>query len=1833
MKGKFRNLLVGLCGVLATLGLAVGVFAATPIMQASAETSAPTVTMLAGASARKTPGEPGIKFTAKIDNYDKNYQYGMLILPEAAWHALEWDNDTDFIGFFNEEGYAYANAICAPYTTDNGDWQISFSLKNIHEGNYSRGFFGVAYVTNKEAGYTDSEDPDCFIYDYIDYADVDMVTNARSIAYVAQMALKYEDYLTQEQSNTLTSYANAGLIIEKDDYFSDNTIENGGSASATESNYVARFDIDYVADGNSGETANSFVTKEAYAGGSEVSFKTFIPVDSVVGGWWSVCWTTNPSAVNIYAHAEGNGQSLPMTKGSWQDVSFTLPAGGPYYIYFAGAKGEWGNYGENGEGYVYIDNFTVGSTTENFSANTSDWIFAVNTPTAVSSYEYQKANIIIGETAKELSAKIMVNNISSTANTPSFITAEKYAGGTVTFDYYMSGNTNDKWWTFNWTTSNTAANIYAFVEPTDTNKGVDLPRVQDSWQTATVEVPAGNWYFYFAGAVGEWGEGYVLIDNLHIESADYTETFNFGLEDSIFKVNKADAIVEGEGYVETVDTTDYMLVFDEGAIGGNEKIAMITDKAYSGVTEITFKAMWLNSAVSTTWGLSYTTDPTKFAYDSDSCGTTYINCYTPRFCALKIDAGVIYNYRLTISGSSWTLYANDTSLDSGTYYEGANYFYFMINPKKGTEDAFYLDDFSITYADGTETDTFANGRSALFVESATKNSDHGSSGMSFAESAFGESGGGDAEELGEVALKMYFNNGDDGVRARTSTAYAGGSTIQFKYYIQADTATQWTRFIWDTDTSCDNYADTYTSFGNTAGAWVTWSYTLPSGGPYYLYFGFECGNWKDSSGAPYILIDDFTVNSEVETFNYGVENSCFTILQFNLAGNSGLGEGYIPPEPEALGAKIVIDMISSTANTPSFITSEKYAGGTVTLDYYMSCKTNNKWWTFNWTTNNTVANIYAFVEPTDTNNGVSLPVVQDSWQTATVEVPAGNWYFYFAGSVGDWGEGYVIIDNFYIESADYTETFNNGSYGIFLDNRDSKPDAITLVEGKEEFLSGEYAMKYIFNASGETVSQVTKQAYAGGSTVSFKYYIPAGTETKWWGIVWSTSNRGLDIYAAASNASAYPLSATLGEWVDVSFTLPAGGPYYLYFGSEVGNWKLNGQNAYVLIDNFKVGDETEDFNKVVDEWAFDVLVDGAVELSKLGEGYIEEDVEEQEPEVSGNPYDFETLLASGSILAMLKNGGYAWIKTSGTLNATNIPTSMVFIEGSLSYTFNGEKEFAIWFGNEYYLYINATEIALYNDTQKVNSISGSSAAKLYLSITAYGLDENEEEVSSRLILKLDNGEYIGLGEIGEPQEIKIVALGGDGSLSLSDIEMETYRCSVADIPTYFSTESINFTAYAFDSENMISEAGFQLLADAGFTKTLALLQGRLSTGDLHEQDIPNRAHVENLMAEVNADAMAAVELAEKYGLKHYALNSNLYNIERNPKNYQWLDDFAELATYTLSHAFAGHFLADEPQSGKWFTDDELGELVNAYKAYKAAFPNSEAFINLLPRSSAQFSTKESLYEDYIDEYIEKIALDYNGVPGTGYVSFDHYPLEEGGITSTHLRNLELIAEKCRDNGLELRTYIKASESGDSARDIRATESINDLYMQIYSALAYGSKEIIYYQFTDHTKSDGSVGDAVISGTTLNTMAPVYQYAKQANNEVLAFSAAYMNFTWKSASFFGTNCKQSDSLKSKAGVYGYLSNVAANTGVLIGNFDDADSAYTYDAKYGYMVVNYGDPQNGTAESGIRLTFNGTPSRALVYENGKARVVNLASNALTLNLEVGEGAFVIPLTNNQ
>ena len=1985
MKGKLRSWWIWLCGALAALAIIAGVGVVQPTVEASANTTTPIVTMFAGASTRKTVGSPGIKFEATIDNYDKSYDYGMLILPEAAWDKFgwTWGGEEDYIGDLETAGVTYARKDkCNVYMKD-GRYCYSFSLTEILPQNYTLSFVGLAYTTAKDGTRT--------------YATVDQIDNARSIAYVAQMALKYEDNLTIDNKNILTAYSNPGVIIDKEDHTDVDT-----NADITPDNYAMQYIFNA-----SGESVSQ-VTKTAYAGGSTVSFKYYIAPNTTSTRWWGLAWSTKNTDLDIYAAADANkAKQLDATVGEWVSVSFTLPSGGPYYLYFGSEVGNW-KLSDGSNAWALIDDFKVGSTTESFSADSSKWILSVLASNAVQPYCIEKGGIFIGAYG-DYSAKIIVDKINSAVGTASFITKKAYpAGSEVSFMYYVPSDVTSSWFAVCEVTDPTNTDIYS-------NWLWQGNLIKGSWQKMTLTMTKTA-YIHFAGAVGDWGgkdtpktEGYVLIDDFTVDGQ--TENFNKGVsKNAIFNVNNPNAIVDGDGYVVVPDKTDYMLSFEGSAIGGNEYIAMVTDKGYASVSEITFKAVWTGKVTSARWGLSYTTDPTKFSYGDE---VSAINCYTPKLGNLMQDAGVVYIYKFTFANGQYTLYGSSddglsfAKITSGSYTEGANYFYIMLCPAvSGTGAAFYMDDFSITYGGKTVVDTFADKNSTLFVESSSFNSHYGSTGMSIVKSTMGkvEEESPEVEYVGEKGAKIY---GDkiSGTKTTptfiTAEKYTGGVTVTFRYYMSGNTNKKWWTLGWTTDQKSANiYAGVSSSdttetnsakslSTSTQDAWTTATVELPAG-EWYLYFGMAKGEWSGG----YVIIDDFKIGDTViETFNYGLDDSIFLVTPFDADHPDAveLAEGFKPAE---LGAKIWMKKISSTKTTPTFITKQKYSGGvTVTFDYYMSGNTNNHWWMFGWTNNAGVASIYAHAEDNKENNdGKDLPKVQDSWQTVKVDIPAGEWYFYFAGNKPDCDSTfYVIVDNFQIGDV-VTETFNYGIAESIFGVRSSHASAIETADGKELFVPGEHSAKLDFSNSFDNNGKtfITKQAIAtGGSIVSFKYMIPSETTVgDWWAICYTTDASNPNFWAVGNGLAAggggvnpNPNKYKGQGWVEYSFTLPDdGNNYYLYF-TGYQNW-----SGYVYIDDFQVISKTgiyqDDFtngaggglftvnnanyvsygegyiaDKVKGDYAAKIEVDkmsssnsflamqkfeaGSVvtfdyfipsdvtfktngtwwtlcvtdnplstsvysnhyatlpkvqgswqtvsyTINKAGYIYfggaigewnggcvyidnfsvttngvtVTEDFTNgfglfmatsnavtmsEMPQLYTDAWSLEYMLANGSILDTLVSGGYAYIKLVGALQATGLPTSMLMVEGSIEYSVNGEKQFAIYFGNEYYLAVTATSIALYKDTTMISempftAVSGETNT-VSISVTAGG----------KVLVKVGN-DYVGLGMMENlPTEVKVVALGGDGSLLFGKTEFVTYvlvESLPSDIPTYFPTESIDFTAYAFDSNAMVSDAGYQLLADAGFTKTLALLQGRLTSGDLHETDIPNVEHVNNLMEEVNKDAIAALMLAEKYGMKHYVLNSNVYNLERNPNNYQWIDEFAAASyeeysnviidgvTQDLSQAFAGYFFADEPKASFSFSGDvnggELKELVNAYRAYKKAFPNSELFINLLPNDSSNVSSN---YEAYVQYYVDNIAKDVTVdgelIKGTGYVSYDQYPLKTNTINAQHLRNLEIVANICRDNGLELRAYIKASEKGDSSRSLRATQSVNDLYVQIYSALAFGAKEITYYQFTDHTNTDSTTaGDGVINGSTLDTSAPVYGFAKKVNNEVHALEAAYMSFKWDSVSTQTTGFFTSfRNLKNAVtiGTHGCLTSVSTSstsTRALIGNFTDKDGKYSYGAQHAYMVINYGNTSSVSTGT-ITLTFSGK-TRALVYQQGVMKVETLSSNKLSLSLTTGEGAFVIP-----
>ena len=507
----------------------------------------------------------------------------------------------------------------------------------------------------------------------------------------------------------------------------------------------------------------------------------------------------------------------------------------------------------------------------------------------------------------------------------------------------------------------------------------------------------------------------------------------------------------------------------------------------------------------------------------------------------------------------------------------------------------------------------------------------------------------------------------------------------------------------------------------------------------------------------------------------------------------------------------------------------------------------------------------------------------------------------------------------------------------------------------------------------------------------------------------------------------------------------------------------------------------------------------------------------------------------------------------------------------------------------------------------------------------------------------------------------------DSTAQMFPDEKESTMYEVNEV-FYQSNDQIDFTAYApvtvenwagsgTSNPNLVTDTQYRYMAEAGFTKSLALYEGR--TGD--------SGYTSNEKAEI--DALSALAVAEKYGIKYYALNEKFYNFVRPEINLDFFDltskngkfytasgqevssfdsykylksnwvqlykskmsaMFNEDTRYIDSPAYGGNFASDEPalpifENGEWYYG-ELEQLYYQLLLYDGYMQmnskyGGEAYVNLNPYGSVNPAVRER-YDAMLDFYFENIA------PLLGYVSYDQYPLNFSGtayINATHLLNLEIMANYCKEYDTDLRSFVWSKTV---ATGHRALVGADDLRFQAYANLVFGVKEMPYYTYFNYYAPGKDGCDSLIDCQT-GARTSAYYWAKEVNNEIHSFEKAYLNFKWEGSMYLdaGMTTQQLSLLETSMTTHERLKNIRSNKDVVVGVFSDKDGAHG--RTDGFMVMNYSDPYyaNKGEKDNVVLTFENA-THALVYQNGKQYIATLTGGKLSAYLRAGEGIFVVP-----
>lgn len=176
---------------------------------------------------------------------------------------------------------------------------------------------------------------------------------------------------------------------------------------------------------------------------------------------------------------------------------------------------------------------------------------------------------------------------------------------------------------------------------------------------------------------------------------------------------------------------------------------------------------------------------------------------------------------------------------------------------------------------------------------------------------------------------------------------------------------------------------------------------------------------------------------------------------------------------------------------------------------------------------------------------------------------------------------------------------------------------------------------------------------------------------------------------------------------------------------------------------------------------------------------------------------------------------------------------------------------------------------------------------------------------------------------------------------------------------------------------------------------------------------------------------------------------------------QMVNHYQNLNTFA---AIYGYSLKDEPSPSN-INSSHLSYLRNYVNYIKTNQSQKLAYINLLPYYA--FTTKTA-YESYLNDYL--LSSDNNQRPSV--FGFDYY-LESDPISITnYFYNLSIIRTKAQ--GRPFWSYPRVSTLNDGSIDA----DLSYIRFGVYSALAYGSKGLIYYCYETRLSNTALASDGI-----------------------------------------------------------------------------------------------------------------------------------------------------------
>ena len=387
------------------------------------------------------------------------------------------------------------------------------------------------------------------------------------------------------------------------------------------------------------------------------------------------------------------------------------------------------------------------------------------------------------------------------------------------------------------------------------------------------------------------------------------------------------------------------------------------------------------------------------------------------------------------------------------------------------------------------------------------------------------------------------------------------------------------------------------------------------------------------------------------------------------------------------------------------------------------------------------------------------------------------------------------------------------------------------------------------------------------------------------------------------------------------------------------------------------------------------------------------------------------------------------------------------------------------------------------------------------------------------------------------------------------------------------------------NDNFITEEAYQEVAESGINVIYSLYENNNKTATIN-----------------------ALNYAKKAGIEYLARDSNV-SLDPQAMELEQGEMHQMTKDYDSIESLKGWLVQDEPGYSSF---EKLGR---CKEYFEREYPGKEFYVNLFPTYANTSQLQTSSYKEYIDAYIEIVKPDF--------LSYDHYDMMQDGygnkkLSEDVLWNLEIVASRCKRAHIPMYTFVQAMSYDGSTR----VPNEQEIRHQVLTQMCYGSKSIQYFCYwTPLEFTQGSPAMITIDGKKTE----IYDYVKHVNAELRNMDEAYLDFEWEGTlpikgSDVRDATKQFDMLEEALTSIDAINSYSATQNTLISRFLNKDGVEAF------LVMNFSDPAEEKMDK-VEIKFNGG-SKVLAYNKTDKKVLELKNHKLELEIEPGDGYFLIP-----